>query len=88
VLYSDGLVENRKRGLDAGLDELVSVAAQAPASVTEDPAQLLNYLVDRMLTGYEQDDDVTVLVLHVPAEGDRGERGGRMRAGSARKGRA
>ena len=31
VLYSDGLVENRKRGLDTGLDELVSVAAQAPA---------------------------------------------------------
>ena len=25
-----------------------------------------DYLVDRMLTGYEQDDDVTVLVLHVP----------------------
>jgi serine phosphatase RsbU (regulator of sigma subunit) len=89
VLYSDGLVENRKRGLDAGLDELVSVAAQAPASVAEDPAQLLNYFVDRMLTGYEQDDDVTVLVLHVPAEGDRPERaGGRRRAGSVRKGRA
>jgi PAS domain S-box-containing protein len=86
VLYSDGLVENRKRGLDVGLDELVSVAAQAPVSVTGDPAQLLKYLVDRMLTGYEQDDDVTVLVLHVPAEGDLA--GGRRRAGSARKGRA
>jgi serine phosphatase RsbU (regulator of sigma subunit) len=66
VLYSDGLVENRKRGLDVGLDELVSVAAQAPPEVVEDPAELLSYLVDRMLTGYEQDDDVTVLVLHVP----------------------
>jgi PAS domain S-box-containing protein len=86
VLYSDGLVENRKRGLDAGLDELVAVAAQAPASVTEDPAQLLSYLVDRMLTGYEQDDDVTVLVLHVPAQGERPT--GRGRAGSVRKGRA
>jgi serine phosphatase RsbU (regulator of sigma subunit) len=66
VLYSDGLVENRKRGLDAGLDELVAVAAQARPEVAEDPARLLEYLVDRMLTGYEQDDDVTVLVLHVP----------------------
>ena len=66
VLYSDGLVENRKRGLDAGLDELVAVAAQAPAEVVEDPARLLGYLVERMLTGYEQDDDVTVLVLHMP----------------------
>jgi PAS domain S-box-containing protein len=66
VLYSDGLVENRRRGLDRGLDELVEVAAQARPGVVEDPARLLEYLVDRMLTGYEQDDDVTVLVLHVP----------------------
>jgi PAS domain S-box-containing protein len=66
VLYSDGLVENRRRGLDSGLDELVAVAAQAAPEVAEDPARLLEYLVDRMLTGYEQDDDVTVLVLHVP----------------------
>jgi PAS domain S-box-containing protein len=86
VLYSDGLVENRKRGLDAGLDELVAVAAQAPKLVTEDPAQLLRYLVDRMLTGYEQDDDVTVLVLHVPARAD--EAVGGVRADSVRKGRA
>jgi len=66
VLYSDGLVENRRRGLHSGLDELVAVAGQAAPAVAEDPARLLEYLVDRMLTGYEQDDDVTVLVLHVP----------------------
>ncbi len=70
VLYSDGLVENRRRGLDAGLDELVSVAAQARPGTVEDPGRLLEYLVDRMLTGYEQDDDVTVLVLHVPRRDD------------------
>jgi serine phosphatase RsbU (regulator of sigma subunit) len=86
VLYSDGLVENRRRGLDAGLDELVAVAADAPAAVTSDPARLLGYLVERMLTGYEQDDDVTVLVLHVPADPDRA--GGPRAAGSPRKGRA
>lgn len=66
VLYSDGLVENRRRGLDAGLDELVAVAAQAPAGVAEDPDKLIDYLVDRMLAGYEQDDDVTVLVVQMP----------------------
>jgi serine phosphatase RsbU (regulator of sigma subunit) len=66
VLYSDGLVENRRRGLDTGLDELVAVAAEAPAAAVEDPALLLDYLVERMLTGYEQDDDVTVLVVHSP----------------------
>jgi PAS domain S-box-containing protein len=87
VLYSDGLVENRKRGLDVGLDELVNVAAQAPAGLAEEPEELLGYLVNRMLTGYEQDDDVTVLVMHVPkltAE----PFAGRRRTGSARKGRA
>jgi PAS domain S-box-containing protein len=86
VLYSDGLVENRKRGLDAGLDELVAVAAQARHNVAEDPDQLLGYLVNRMLTGYEQDDDVTVLVMHVPAVGE--VPGERRRTGAARKGRA
>ena len=30
VLYSDGLVENRRRGLDTGLDELVAVAGRGP----------------------------------------------------------
>jgi len=90
VLYSDGLVENRKRGLDTGLDELVAVASQAPKAVVEDPARLLGYLVDRMLAGHEQDDDVTVLVLHVPDWRAAGETGSarRRKAVSLRKGRA
>jgi PAS domain S-box-containing protein len=87
VLYSDGLVENRRRGLDVGLEELVRVAAQAPPGLSEDPAGLLGYLVDQMLAGYEQDDDVTVLVMHAPDLA--GESfAGRRRTGSARKGRA
>jgi hypothetical protein len=69
VLYSDGLVQNRRRGLDAGLEELVAVAAQVSPAVAEDPARLLSFLVDRMLAGQDQDDDVTVLVLHVPRRG-------------------
>jgi PAS domain S-box-containing protein len=87
VLYSDGLVENRKRGLDVGLEELVAVAARAPRAVAEDPARLLGYLVDRMLAGHEQDDDVTVLVLHMPDWDAISERR-RKAAGSLRKGRA
>jgi PAS domain S-box-containing protein len=69
VFYSDGLVENRTRGLDTGLDELLAVASQAPPEVIGHPDRLLEYLVERMLAGYEQDDDVTVLVLHVPERG-------------------
>jgi PAS domain S-box-containing protein len=67
VFYSDGLVENRVRGLDAGLDELVRVAASAPEDLPSAPGRLLQYLLDHMLAGHEQDDDVTVLVMHVPA---------------------
>jgi PAS domain S-box-containing protein len=66
VFYSDGLVENRMRGLDAGLDELVRVAASAPEDLLSAPGRLLQYLLDHMLAGHEQDDDVTVLVMHVP----------------------
>jgi PAS domain S-box-containing protein len=66
VFYSDGLVENRRRGVNAGLDELVGIAADAPPEVVGDPEILVDFLVDRMLAGYEQDDDVTVLALHVP----------------------
>jgi serine phosphatase RsbU (regulator of sigma subunit) len=71
VFYSDGLVENRNRGLDAGLEELAAVAARADAELLGHPERLLEYLVDRMLAGHEQDDDVTVLVMHVPAGGSR-----------------
>jgi len=67
VFYSDGLVENRVRGLDAGLDEILRVAASAPEDLLSAPGRLLQYLLDHMLAGHEQDDDVTVLVMHVPA---------------------
>ena len=67
VFYSDGLVENRMRGIDAGLDELVRVAAGAPQDLLGAPGRLLQHLLDSMLAGHEQDDDVTVLVMHVPA---------------------
>jgi PAS domain S-box-containing protein len=67
VFYSDGLVENRMRGLDSGLDELVRIAAGAPQDLMGAPGRLMQYLLDNMLAGYEQDDDVTVLVMHVPA---------------------
>jgi PAS domain S-box-containing protein len=68
VFYSDGLVENRMRGIDAGLDELVRIAASAPADLVGAPGPLLQYLLDHMLAGHEQDDDVTMLVMHVPAD--------------------
>ncbi|HJY69139.1 MAG TPA: SpoIIE family protein phosphatase [Streptosporangiaceae bacterium] len=67
VFYSDGLVENRNRGLDKGLEELAAVAARADEELLGHPERLLRYLVDHMLAGHEQDDDVTVLVMHRPS---------------------
>jgi PAS domain S-box-containing protein len=71
VFYSDGLVENRNRGLDTGLEELAAVAARADEELLARPERFLEYLVERMLAGHEQDDDVTVFVMHVPAAGPR-----------------
>ena len=87
VLYSDGLVENRRRGLDVGLDELVAVAGQAPPDVVADPQRLIDYLVEKMLAGYEQDDDVTVLVLQMPEPEPGGQQRPAGQQGRAGRGR-
>ncbi|HEY3683878.1 MAG TPA: SpoIIE family protein phosphatase [Streptosporangiaceae bacterium] len=65
VLYSDGLVENHRRKLSDGLDDLLAAAAEAPDDVIASPERILDYLVENMLAGYEQDDDVTVLAIRV-----------------------
>ncbi|WP_433148878.1 SpoIIE family protein phosphatase [Actinomadura nitritigenes] len=70
VLYSDGLVENRRRGVDTGLGDLVAAAAELPPGAAADPGRLVDHLVARLLAGYEQSDDVTLLALHVPASGE------------------
>jgi serine phosphatase RsbU (regulator of sigma subunit) len=82
VFYSDGLVENRVRGLDTGLEELLRVAAAAPAQLLDKPGRLLQYLLDHMLAGHEQDDDVTMLVMHVPSAGGAGDAAGTAASGA------
>lgn len=67
VAYSDGLVEHREgRSLDDGLDELVAVAGDVDRMTATDPHALLGYLFQRMLAGYDQDDDVTLLAVVRP----------------------
>ncbi|MEU6731449.1 SpoIIE family protein phosphatase [Nonomuraea wenchangensis] len=67
LLYSDGLVTHRQRGMDAGLADLRSAVGAAPAGTLTDPERLLTHLLTHMLGGHEQDDDVTVLAVHIPA---------------------
>jgi serine phosphatase RsbU (regulator of sigma subunit) len=42
------------------------VVSTAPSEVVGDPQQMLEYLVESMLEGYEQDDDVTLLAVQLP----------------------
>ncbi len=60
VLYTDGLVERRSRGLDVGLDLLVE-AAQDLAGRRPDVA--VADLVDRLLADEQMRDDVCVLLV-------------------------
>ncbi len=65
VLYTDGLVERRRSDLDVGIRRLrETVAALDPV----DPDRFIAETVRRMLGyGSPHDDDVVVLVAHVPA---------------------
>jgi hypothetical protein len=65
LLYTDGLVEQRTRPLDVGLERLRSVAAAAPRDVE----QFCDSVLDAMLPGGERDD---VAVLAVQVGGDDG----------------
>lgn len=60
VLYTDGLVEDRHRDLEDGLERLVSTLASAP-----DGAQDVCDALTRALTPERRGDDVAVLVVKV-----------------------
>ncbi len=63
VLYSDGLVESRRRDLDTGMDALRRAATDVIAERRASPAaQLAAVLVEA-----DHEDDVTTLVIHRPA---------------------
>jgi anti-anti-sigma factor len=62
LLYTDGLVERRGEHLDAGLDRLAVAAGELAAA---DPATLTRQLLDRMLAGSGQPDDVAVIAVRL-----------------------
>ncbi|SQD94404.1 PAS domain-containing protein [Parafrankia sp. BMG5.11] len=68
VLYTDGLVESRDLDLDDGLERLrLTAEKHAPE---DGPEALVDLIVDQMLTGRRQDDDVAILGLRVLAGPD------------------
>ncbi len=72
VLYSDGLVESRRTGLEPGLGDLADAVA-ALAATGADVDRMAGAVMDR-LVGAERDDDVTLLLVRLvgaslPAQG-------------------
>lgn len=72
VLYSDGLVESRRTGLEPGLGDL-SDAVSGLASAGTDVERMAGAVMDR-LAGAERDDDITLLLVRLvgaslPAQG-------------------
>jgi hypothetical protein len=66
ILYSDGLITDRLRSIDTGLSTLVEVAAQARHQHAGDLEELLDYILDGMLAGRDQIDDVVAIAYHNP----------------------
>ena len=65
LLYTDGLVEKRGESIDAGLERLRRVAAEAPL----EPKALCERILDSLVEG-SPDDDVALLAVHtLPREG-------------------
>jgi GAF domain-containing protein/anti-sigma regulatory factor (Ser/Thr protein kinase) len=63
VIYTDGLVERRTEPIDAGLERLRGLAADA-----EDVDAVCGDVVDRLVSG-EPDDDVAVVAARLPPLG-------------------
>ena len=63
ILYSDGLVMDRLRPLDVGLGALTDTAAQAQQDCAGDLTSLLDYILDRMLTGHDHHEDVAAIAF-------------------------
>jgi serine phosphatase RsbU (regulator of sigma subunit) len=61
LLYTDGLVERRGESLDDGFARLQQAAACGP----EDPQQLCDHILARLLPDEGSHDDVTAVVVKV-----------------------
>jgi serine phosphatase RsbU (regulator of sigma subunit)/DNA-binding response OmpR family regulator len=61
ILYTDGLVERRGESLDQGLTRLEEAASSGP----DDPQQLCDHILDRLLPEEGSHDDVTAVVVKV-----------------------
>ncbi|ROS26247.1 SpoIIE family protein phosphatase [Cellulomonas sp. PhB150] len=66
VLFTDGLIERRDRGLREGIAGLVATLSAQPDDL--DATGVRDALIDALLTGDRQEDDVCVLVVRAHHE--------------------
>jgi serine phosphatase RsbU (regulator of sigma subunit)/PAS domain-containing protein/anti-sigma regulatory factor (Ser/Thr protein kinase) len=64
VLYTDGLVEDRRYDIDRGLADLSAAVASAPSS---DPQEVVDHILGADVGPYPRSDDVAILALTVDA---------------------
>jgi serine phosphatase RsbU (regulator of sigma subunit) len=63
VLYTDGLVEDRLRPADRGIDQLRRILETAPTDCQ--PNELCDLILDRLRPGQHSDDDIALLVIQL-----------------------
>ena len=64
VVCTDGLVERRGESIDVGIARLVSTVGQARSA---GPEQLADHLMEALLRGEAQQDDVALVVYCAPS---------------------
>lgn len=68
VLYTDGLIEDRRYSVDRGLAELCDAIQTGP---TDDPAGLVEHILNANVGPNPRSDDVAILALTLPTQAHR-----------------
>ncbi|WP_329343036.1 SpoIIE family protein phosphatase [Streptomyces sp. NBC_00663] len=70
VLYTDGLVERRARGIDAGIERLgQALGALSTPELEQNPEAAADALLKPLLHDSERDDDICLLLCHTVPPG-------------------
>ncbi|MFF5970748.1 PP2C family protein-serine/threonine phosphatase [Streptomyces sp. NPDC012769] len=82
VLYTDGLVERRRQGIDPGIERLVqALGTLSTPELEQDPDAAADALLKPLLHDSEHDDDVCLLLCHVMTPTEREPDGEPNRSG-------
>jgi hypothetical protein len=63
VLFTNGLIGGRALDHDERFEQLLELAAALPADTAHNPADILDWLISRMLADRDRDDDVAAIAV-------------------------